>query len=418
MSLRDRLLAAVVAVLWGANFTAIHASLEHFPPFFLAALRFALIAVPTVLLVPRPRVRLRWLVGYGVGFGVLQFAFLYLAMTTGMPAGLSSLVLQSSAPFTVVLAAWLLRERLTGRQVLGVLLAVAGLAGIAAHRGLVGGSAALLPVLLTVAGGLGWALGNLASRQARPDSPMRLMAWMSVVPVLPLLALSLVLEGPTAITQSLTTLDAPTAGPALLGLAYTVLVATVVGTGLWTTLLARNPSSSVAPFSMLVPVVGIAVAGLVLRERTEPLELALGALVVGGVLVGSVRRRPQAEVPGLGTTSAVASAATPSPRPVRPSPSVVVAETCTEAPTAADSAASASARRGPSRGRLPMTWTATLPISKPATRTRRAASPRSAAPGAPAQRGSLVPKVDPRSPSPAAASSASAAACAATSASE
>src|SRR5687767_11994515 len=113
MPLGDRLRAGVVAVLWGLNFTAIHVSLEHFPPFFLAALRFAVIALPTVLLVPRPAVPLRWLLGYGAGFGVLQFAFLYLAMDAGMPAGLSSLVLQSSAPFTVVLAAVLLRERLS-----------------------------------------------------------------------------------------------------------------------------------------------------------------------------------------------------------------------------------------------------------------------------------------------------------------
>ena len=56
-------------------------------------------------------------------------------------------------------------------------------------------------------------------------------------------------------------------------------------------------------------------------------------------------------------------AATPSPRPVRPSPSVVVAETVTGAPTASDSTLSASARRGANRGRLPISWTATLAIS-------------------------------------------------------
>ncbi|WP_316043656.1 EamA family transporter [Cellulosimicrobium cellulans] len=93
MPTRDRLLALVVAVLWGLNFPAIHLSLEQFPPFFLVALRFALLAVPTLLLVPRPAAPVRWLIGYGVGFGVLQFAFLYLAMDTGMPTGLASLVL-------------------------------------------------------------------------------------------------------------------------------------------------------------------------------------------------------------------------------------------------------------------------------------------------------------------------------------
>ena len=99
MPTRDRLLAAVVAVLWGANFLAIHVGLQHFPPLFLAALRFAVIALPTVLLVPRPQVRLRWLLGYGLGFGTLQFLFLFVAMDVGMPTGLASLVLQASAPF-------------------------------------------------------------------------------------------------------------------------------------------------------------------------------------------------------------------------------------------------------------------------------------------------------------------------------
>ena len=105
MPTRDRLLAAVVAVLWGVNFLAIHVGLQHFPPLFLAALRFAVIALPTVLLVPRPQVRLRWLLGYGLGFGTLQFLFLFVAMDVGMPTGLASLVLQASAPFTVVLGA-------------------------------------------------------------------------------------------------------------------------------------------------------------------------------------------------------------------------------------------------------------------------------------------------------------------------
>ena len=58
---------------------------------------------------------LRWLLGYGLGFGTLQFLFLFVAMDIGMPTGLASLVLQASAPFTVVLGAVLLRERIIPR---------------------------------------------------------------------------------------------------------------------------------------------------------------------------------------------------------------------------------------------------------------------------------------------------------------
>jgi O-acetylserine/cysteine efflux transporter len=284
---RDRLLAVLVAVVWGLNFPAIAVALEQFPPFFLVALRFVVIAVPTLLFVPRPRVPVRWLVGYGMGFGVLQFLFLFLAMDTGMPPGLASLVLQSSAPFTVVLAGLLLHERLTVRQVAGVGLAVTGLAGIAVHRAGLDGGAALLPVLLTLCAGLGWAFGNLCNRQARTDEPFRLMLWMTVVPPAPMLLMSLALEGPAEVARSFTGLGERQGLLALGGLAFTVLIATLLGSGIWTALMARHPSSTVAPFSMLVPVVGIGSSWLLLDDATSWPEIALGAVVLAGVLLGS-----------------------------------------------------------------------------------------------------------------------------------
>jgi len=288
---RDRLLAVLVAVVWGLNFPAIAVALEQFPPFFLVALRFALVAVPTLLLVRRPDVPWRWLVGYGLGFGVLQFLFLYLAMDTGMPPGLASLVLQSSAPFTVLLAGLLLRERLTARQLGGVGLSVAGLAGIAVHRAGLDGGAALVPVLLTLCGGLGWAVGNLCNRQARTAEPFRLMLWMTVVPPVPMLLVSLALEGPAAVGASFQGLGQRQGLLALGGLAFTVLVATLLGSGIWTALMARHPSSTVAPFSMLVPVVGIGSSWLLLGDATSPAEIALGVVVLVGVLLGSGGRR-------------------------------------------------------------------------------------------------------------------------------
>jgi O-acetylserine/cysteine efflux transporter len=293
---RDRLLAALVAVLWGVNFVAVDFSLEQFPPFLLVAIRYGLIAIPTVFLVKRPGVKLRWLLGYGIGFGALQFGFLFAAMDAGMPPGLASLVLQASAPFTVVLAAVWLRERLTLVQGIGIGVAVAGLGIIAAERAGVSG---LLPVILTLCGALGWAFGNICSRQARPENPMRLALWMSVVPPLPMLAVSLLVEGPERVGRSLSTAFTPEAVPALIGLAYTVLLATVVATGIWTTLMKRNPSSRVAPFSMLVPVAGFTCAWLVLGEVPAVGDLIGGVIVVAGVFVATVAWRPKRRLPAV-----------------------------------------------------------------------------------------------------------------------
>ena len=286
MPRRDVARAGLVAVIWGVNFVAIHASLEHYPPLLLAGLRFLVLAIPTLLFVRRPRVQWRWLLGYGLGFGILQFAFLYLGMAAGMPAGLSSLVLQASAPFTVVLAAVFLRERPGWAALAGVAVALTGLAVIAGYRGL---AVSVVPVLLVLAGALGWAIGNLCSRQARPDSPFRLMMWMTVVPPVPLLALSFLVEGPERVAAALS--GAPSAWTANLGLAYTVVLATIVGSGLWTSLLMRNSASSVAPFSMLVPVAGLTAAWLILGEKPSGWELLGGVLIVTGVLWPHLRRR-------------------------------------------------------------------------------------------------------------------------------
>lgn len=293
MPTRDRLLAALVAALWGANFIAIHLTLEHFPPLFSVALRFVVIAVPTCLFVPLPRVRWYWLVGYGFGFGTAQFGLLFLAIHTGMPAGLASLVLQTSAPFTVLLGALLLREKPRPRQLAGLALAVLGMGVIGWHRAEV---AAVLPVLLTVLGALSWAFGNLCNRKALEgntdgNAALRLTLWMSVVPPLPMFALSAIAEGPSTGWRALgTSVAGGTGWLALGGLAYIVLLGTILGSGLWTALMRRHPAGVVAPFSLLVPVVGMTLAWLLLGERPAVLEVVAGLVVVGGVLLGIPRR--------------------------------------------------------------------------------------------------------------------------------
>ncbi|TQC47359.1 EamA family transporter [Rhodococcus sp. WS4] len=288
MTSRDRLLGLTVVVLWGLNFLAIRAGLDHFPPFFFAALRFFVIAIPVILFVPRPQVPLKWLLVYGLGFGVGQFAFLFWGMHVGMPTGLASLVLQSSAPFTVVLGAVLLRERLRPTQVFGLLVAMAGMALIGWDRAQ---HAALLPVALTLLAGLSWAVGNIGNRKAASGQPMRLMLWMCAIPPLPMLALSFVVEGPSAGWDSLTSSPDGNGPLALGGLAYIVILGTIAGSGLWTALLSRYPAGMVAPFSLLVPIVGIGASWLVLHEEPSVLSLIGGAVVIAGAAATQVSGR-------------------------------------------------------------------------------------------------------------------------------
>jgi len=296
MLLRDRLLALLVAVCWGVNFPVTAIALEHFPPLFLVALRFALIAIPTLIFIPRPKIKLVWLFGVGLGIGTVQFALLYLSMTVGMPSGLASIVLQASAPFTVIIAAIWLRERISSRQAAGIAIAVLGLAAIAVHRAQV---AALLPVVLALCAALGWAIGNVSTRKAQAPNALHLTLWMSVIPPIPMFVISWFVEGPERIGTSLTTAFTLEALPSVLALLYLILIATLLGYGIWTGLLAKYPSSTVAPFSMLVPVIGVFSAWVAFGETIDLVELVAGAAVVLGVLVASYTRRRRIADTGL-----------------------------------------------------------------------------------------------------------------------
>ncbi|OZB29439.1 MAG: O-acetylserine/cysteine exporter [Pseudomonas sp. 34-62-33] len=278
MTPKDLLLALLVIVVWGLNFVVIKVGLQGMPPMLMGALRFMLAAFPAILFVRRPQVPLRWMLAYGMTISVGQFAFLFYAMHVGMPAGLASLVLQSQAFFTLFFAALFLGERLRGSNLFGLLVAASGLLLI----GLQGGQAMTLAgFALTIAAASMWALGNVVTRKLGKVNLVGLVVWGSLIPPLPFLALSLWLEGPELISQSLRSLGLDS----LLVLAYLAFGATILGYGLWSRLLSRYPASQVAPFSLLVPVVGISSSALLLGERLGSLEMAGAALVMVGLLI-------------------------------------------------------------------------------------------------------------------------------------
>ena len=278
MTPKDLLLALLVIIVWGLNFVVIKVGLHGMPPMLMGALRFMLAAFPAILFVRRPQVPLRWMLAYGMTISVGQFAFLFYAMYVGMPAGLASLVLQSQAFFTLFFAALFLGEWLRGSNLLGLLIAASGLVLI----GLQGGQAMTLAgFALTIAAASMWALGNVVTRKLGKVNLVGLVVWGSLIPPLPFLALSLWLEGPELISQSLRTLGVDS----LLVLAYLAFGATILGYGLWSRLLSRYPASQVAPFSLLVPVVGISSSALLLGERLGGLQMVGAALVMAGLLI-------------------------------------------------------------------------------------------------------------------------------------
>lgn len=273
-------LAALVAVLWGVNFVIIHVALGSFPPLLLAVLRFTLVALPAVAFVRRPAVANRWLVGVGLFLSAGQFGLLFVAMDQGMPAGLASLVMQLQAVFTIALGTVVLTERPTRLQLTGAAIALGGLGLIAVGWDT---TVPLVALALCVGAAGSWAVGNLCMKRAQAADPVALLVWSSLVPPAPLLVLALLFEGPHTIEHALSGFDLG----GLAALLYVVLISTFVGFGLWAWLLRRHPISTIAPYSLLVPVVGIAAAWAALGERPSTPEVAGATVVLLGLLLTS-----------------------------------------------------------------------------------------------------------------------------------
>ncbi len=299
-------LAVLVAAVWGVNFVVIDLGLDHFPPLLFCALRFLVAALPAVFFVGRPQVRWRWIIAVGLVLGVGKFGLLFIGMRAGMPAGLSSLVLQAQAVFTVLAAMVVLRERPGRVRLLGMAVALTGIVVAAVDEG---ASGPLTGFVLVVVAAAFWGVSNVLTRKAAPPDAFRFIVWVSTVPVLPLLLLSLLFEGPRADAEALRSLDWGGGG----AIVFVAWISTVLGFGAWGLLLRAYDASAVAPFSLLVPVFGMTSAALLLDEAVSPLRWCAAVLLVGGVAVTSLAGRRRAARSGTPVPAPRAARSRPLP---------------------------------------------------------------------------------------------------------
>jgi len=270
------LLALAVVAVWGSNFVVIKLALGHLPPLLFATLRFLFAAVPMVFFLPRPVVRWRNLAAYGVLIGVGQFGVIYVAINGLIAPGLASLVVQAQVFFTIGLAVWLTAERVQPVQWAALALGVAGIGVIAAHADT---STTVPGVLLVLVAALSWAAGNIVQRRSPGVNMLAYVVWASLFAVPPLLALTLVFEGPARIGAALAGASLGTWSAVL----WQSVGNTMFGYAAWGWLLARYPAATIAPLSLLVPVFGMGTAAWILAEPLPLWKLEAAALVIGGL---------------------------------------------------------------------------------------------------------------------------------------
>ena len=285
MTPRHTFLALLVVVIWGLNFLAIDIGLADVPPLVFLALRFILVAIPAIFFIKPPKIGWRNVLLIGAFLSLGQFTLLYLSLSLGMPPGLASLLLQTQVVLSVIVSAILLRERPTKRQLTGIVVGMAGLAVVVVGHSY---AAPWLPVVILLLAALSWAIGNVLSRRAKVASGLSLVVWSGLVVPIPSLALAMVVDSPGVVVDSLAHLSVA----AILSTVYTAVAASLIGYGIWNTLLSKYPTSAVVPFTLLVPVVGIIAAWIVVNEQPSLTEMLGGAVMLAGLAIAVIVRAP------------------------------------------------------------------------------------------------------------------------------
>ena len=278
---RHAFLALVVVTVWGTNFVVIKTALGQFPPLLFAALRFTLAVFPAIFFLKRPDVLWRNLAAYGVLIGVGQFGILYVAMNGKNSPGLASVVMQSQVSFTILLSVWLDGEKVRSIQCVAIVLAAVGIGVIAWHTD---HSTTIVGLGMSLFTALSWAGGNIVARRSGKINMLSYVVWASLFSLPPLFALSLLLEGWTAVEETLRHADAT----GWAGVLWQSVGNTLFGFVAWGWLLARHPAATISPLALLILVVGLASAVWWLGEPMPTWKIVAALLVIGGVALNTL----------------------------------------------------------------------------------------------------------------------------------
>lgn len=288
LPIRAILAAVIVAICWGGNYTASKFALAELPPFCMLLARFTLCCLVLLPFVIGKKIpNLREMTVLSLLLIVLQFALVFPALKMGLNITSSIIAAQLGIPFSCILAAIFFKDFLGPWRSFGLMVAFLGVMMVA---GTPNAAEHWLPFLLTVIGAAGWSGANIYLKTIAQPPTAVMLFWTALVSLPAFLILTVLFE-----QNQIASLQAAQ-WPALAGIVYGVLFASVIGYGLWSWLVRAYPVSQVMPFGLLMPVAGIAIGSTVFDEPLSSRTMIGGALAMAGVAIITIRRPKLAEL--------------------------------------------------------------------------------------------------------------------------
>lgn len=286
MAIKDILIIIAVTIVWGLNFSVTKLGMEHMPPLFLNAARFSVVAL-MAFIIPRPKVDWRIFAGIGIFIGVIKFSLVFIGISLGLGAGLSSVVIQGQVFFTIILAFLLYKENVGRDQITGLIIGFAGLLVMSFDDG---GDFNFVGFLLTVAGAVMWGIANMFFRRTGSTDAVAVIVWASVVALIPLWGLSAFFDGTDVIVTTIQNFNLQST----LVVLFASIFSTVFAYSVWGKMLSKYRAADVTPFALLIPVSGL-LGGVFIMKENISLTAMIGIIIIMlglaiSVMGGRVRR--------------------------------------------------------------------------------------------------------------------------------
>lgn len=276
MTRHDWLLAITVMVIWGFNFSMIKMGVTTVNPLLATAVRFALAVIPAIFFIARPPVAWRYLVSYGVVFGIGVWGMASWSITAGLSSGISSLLLSTDVLIGMIVGICVFKEHVSYRQWAGAVLAMGTLAMlILAAKG----NVTVNGVVLIMIAACSWTLMCVIVKAARTTQAFAFSVWGMLFAPIPLVVFAVLLQGDQVLWQTLRLWNWQTT----VAVAFQAYPTTLFGYWVWNRILIKYPLSTTAPLTLLAPIFALLSGYFLYDETLSPVQMISSVLFLLGI---------------------------------------------------------------------------------------------------------------------------------------
>jgi len=274
----DLVLISALMALWGFNFSIIKLGVNNIDPLVLTALRFTFAVFPLILFIKKPDVQWRYLISYGLTFGVGVWGLTTLSIDAGVSVGMASLLLDMCVVSSLFVGWFFLNEQITLPKIIGASLALLGLLFIILANG---GEITWKGLILVLCASVFWSINGVIVKRANTNAIFAFNIWAMLFAPLPLLALAWFAHGADAVSYSLLEFNTN----ALISVLFQAYPTTLLGYWLWNKFIVKYSLSTVAPFTLLVPVFGILGGYIFYDETITSTQITATILILAGLFI-------------------------------------------------------------------------------------------------------------------------------------